>query len=355
MYPELFEIPFIHVTVKSYGLMMVIGFLTAVGMIRRLSRDFTSDPQLITNAALYSLVGGVIGARIFFVVHYFERFRESPIEIFFVWQGGLELLGGVIAAISIIIFFLLYHKLPARRYLDVLAVGLMLTLVFGRIGCFLNGCCYGKPTHLPWGVRFPYYSFAYVSQVNPDPARNRSEPYMRLPDEYFSSFDENGFGYLKPKEDLTEDQRSEVTRGKYRCLPVHPTQLYASGLAVLWFFILYMFWRRTVKNRTADNPRKLLAKPGCTFALMFIFYGLSRFLIEILRDDNPFEYGWWTVYKGGTVSQNLGLYLIIFGVVLMILFQNMKPDVTVPDEGNETKIRIDVKSARRQPAANRKI
>ncbi|MFC1635243.1 prolipoprotein diacylglyceryl transferase [Planctomycetota bacterium] len=337
MYPELFEIPFIHVTVKSYGLMMVIGFLAAVSMIRRLSRGFTPDPQLITNAALYSLVGGVIGARIFFVVHYFDKFRESPIEVFFIWQGGLELMGGVIAAISIIFFFLVYHKLPIRRYLDVLAVGLMLTLVFGRIGCFLNGCCYGKPTDLSWGVRFPYYSFAYVSQVNPDPQRNRSKPYMQLPNEYFSGFDENGFGYLKPKDDLTEDQRIEVTRGQYRCLPVHPTQWYASGLAALWFFFLYMFWRRAERSRTADNSRKLFAKPGCTFALMFIFYGLIRFLIETIRDDNPFEYAWWAMYKGGTVSQNLGIYLIVLGVVLMILFQKMKPGVTPSGENNKIK------------------
>ena len=337
MYPELFEIPFIHVTVKSYGLMMVIGFLAAVSLIRRLSRDFTPDPQLITNAALYSLVGGVVGARLFFVAHYFDRFRESPIEVFFIWQGGLELLGGVVAAICIIFFYLVYHKLPIRRYLDVLAIGLMLTLVFGRIGCLLNGCCYGKPTDLPWGIRFPYNSFAYFSQVNPDPDRHRSEPHLRLPDEYFSSVDENGIGYLKSKEELTADQRSEVTKGQYRCLPVHPTQLYASGLAAFWCFALYLFRKRADKAGSADHSRKLFAKPGCTFALMFIFYGLTRFLLELLRDDNPFEYTWWAVYKGGTVSQNLGIYMIVLGVVLMILFQKMGAGVAVTADNDNMK------------------
>lgn len=330
MYPELFELPIIHVTVKSYGLMMVIGFLAAVSMIRRLSRDFTPDPQLITNAALYSLVGGVVGARIFFVVHYFDRFRESPFEVFFIWQGGLELLGGVIAAIGIIFFYLVYHKLPIRRYLDVLAISLMLTLVFGRFGCVLNGCCYGKPTDLPWGIRFPYNSFAYFSQVNPDPDRKRTEPHFQLPDDYF--IEENGVGYLKPKEDLTDDQRYQVTQGQYRCRPVHPTQFYTSGLAALWCFVLYLFWKRSEKNRSVKNSSKLFAKPGCTFALMFILYGMTRFLIEYIRYDNPFEYAWWAVYKGGTVSQNLGIYLIALGIALMILFQKMKPGVDVPDE-----------------------
>jgi phosphatidylglycerol:prolipoprotein diacylglycerol transferase len=339
MYPELFEIPFIHLTVKSYGLMMVIGFLAAVSLIRHLSRGFTPDPQLITNAALYSLIGGVIGARIFFVAHYFERFRETPIEVFFIWQGGLELLGGVVAAISIIFFYLVYHKLPIRRYLDVLAVGLMLVLVFGRIGCLLNGCCFGKPTDLPWGVRFPYNSFAHFSQVNPDPDRNRAEPHLQLPDEYFSSFDDNGIGYLKPKDDLTDDQRFEVTQGKYRCLPVHPTQLYASALAALWGVALYLFRRRALRAELFRDSHKLFAKPGCTFALMFILYGLTRFLIELLRDDNPFEYAWWAVYKGGTVSQNLGLYMIALGVILMIMFQKMKPSVA-SEKDNKIKTSI---------------
>jgi prolipoprotein diacylglyceryltransferase len=58
---------------------------------------------------------------------------------------------------------------------------------------------------------------------------------------------------------------------------------------------------------------------------MFIFYGISRFFMEFLRDDNPFEYGWWAIYKGGTVSQNLGIYMTIFGVVLAVIFQVMKP------------------------------
>ncbi|NIR08113.1 MAG: hypothetical protein GTN82_22050, partial [Candidatus Aminicenantes bacterium] len=91
--------------------------------------------------------------------------------------GGLELLGGVILAILVVFFYLWRHKLPIRRYLDILAIGLLLALAFGRIGCFLNGCCFGKPTDQLWGVRFPYASFAYRSQVSPNLQRNRPEPY----------------------------------------------------------------------------------------------------------------------------------------------------------------------------------
>jgi phosphatidylglycerol:prolipoprotein diacylglycerol transferase len=319
MYPELFEIPFIHLTIKSYGLMMVIGFLACVWLITRLSRDFTPNPQLITNAALYALVGGVVGARLFFVVHYFDKFRSNPIEVFAIWQGGLELAGGVLAAIIVILFYLRYYKLPIRRYLDVLAVGLMLALVFGRIGCFLNGCCYGKPTELPWGVRFPYNSFAYNSQINPDPERNRQDPQLMLPkEEYLDYLGINGKWYPKHYNDLTVKQKIEVTEGKYRCLPVHPTQLYSSGIAAFWCLMLYLFWRRAKKAELSGNSGRFFTKPGYTFALMFIVYGITRFLMEYLRDDNPFE------FDGLTISQNIGLAMVVLGVILMAIFKAMK-------------------------------
>ena len=321
MFPELFEIPFIHLTVKSYGLMMVIGFLAAVSLIRHLSRNITPDPQLITNAALYSLIGGVAGARLFYVLHHFEHFKENPGSVFAVWQGGLELLGGVILAITIIFFYLLYHKLPIRRYLDILAIGLMLALVFGRIGCFLNGCCFGKPTELPWAVRFPYNSFAYRSQIRPDTKRNRPEPQLELPDEFFGYYDDDGHWVqdLKPRNYLTEQQKSEVTTGKYRCLPVHPTQLYSSANGAILCLILYLFWRKSQNADVSKTAGKIFTEPGSTFALMFSLYGLTRFFIEFLRDDNRFE------IDGLTISQLIGIGMIIFGATLMTILQIMKP------------------------------
>ncbi len=320
MFPELFEMPFIHVTLKSYGLMMVIGFLVAVSLIRRLSRNITPDPQLITNAALYSLIGGVVGARLFYVTHYFEHFKENPVSVFYIWQGGLELLGGVLLAITIIFFYLLYHKLPVRHYLDILAIGLMLALAFGRIGCLLNGCCFGKPTELPWGIRFPYNSIAYLSQINPNLERNRPAPQLKLPqEEYLSFIDKDGNWHPKPYEELTARQKIEVTKGKYRCLPVHPTQLYTSAGAAVLCLVLYFFWRRSQNAGNSKTAGKIFTQPGSTFALMFVLYGLTRFLIEFLRDDNPFE------FDGLTISQIIGIAMIIFGALLMAILQIMKP------------------------------
>lgn len=313
MFPELFKIPFIHITVKSYGPMMVIGFIVALFLMRRLSRSITPDPQLITNAALYSLIVGVIGARLFYIIHYFKHFKENPVSAFSIWHGGLEFYGGVILAIIILLFYLIYHKLSIRNYFDILAVGLMLGLAFGRIGCFLIGDCFGKPTDLPWGVRFPYNSLIYLSQINTDLKRNRLDPHLKLPkDEYLSYIDVDGKWHPKPYEDLTEQQKVEVTSGKYRCLPVHPTQLYSSANAGLICLILYLFRRRSQKGG------KIFTSPGSTFALMFILYGITRFFIEFLRDDNPFE------IDSLTVSQLISIAMIILGAVLITVFQRVK-------------------------------
>ncbi len=323
MYPRLFEIPFLHLTIGTFGPMIVLGFLAALFMMRRLIRRAGLDPAMMTNAALYSLIIGVVGARAFFVIHHFDQFHGNLIGVVATWRGGLEFLGGVIPATGFLLFYLCYHKLPVRRYLDIMAIGLMMGLAFGRIGCFLNGDCFGKPTDLPWGVRFPYGSFVYTSQINPDPKRHRSESYLELPQEYLSFYDEYGKWYPKPMELLTEQQQHEVTKGRYRCLAVHPSQLYASANALLLCGILYVFWRKSLRSIRSDNASRRLGQPGSMVGLMFVLYGFSRFLLECIRDDNPYEFGILTI------SQILGIGMFILGVVLLVLFPYMKSDISV--------------------------
>ncbi len=318
MYPELFKLPFIELTVKSYGFMMVVGFLSAVYVIRRLSRNITPDSQLITNAALYILIAGVLGARLFYVVHYFDKFKGNLLSVFAIWQGGLELLGGVILAITVIFLYLRYHKLPIRKYLDILAIGMMLALAFGRIGCLLNGCCYGKPTNVAWAIRFPYASPAYLSQVYPNLERNRPNPQLELDADFFGYYNDEGFWIqgLKPYDFLSEEQKEQVDNGKFRCLPVHPAQLYSSAVAIIWCTLLYLFWRR---SQNADKSKtggiKFGKMPGQTFGLMFVLYGVGRFLLEFIRDDNPLG------FNGLTISQNIGIGLVLAGVIIIVICQ----------------------------------
>ena len=94
---------------------------------------------------------------------------------------------------------------------------------------------------------------------------------------------------------------------KYRALHIHPSQLYSSLNALLISGVLYFFWREFGEK-----------KVGCTFGLMFVLYGIMRFLLETIRDDNPFEGAWWIIYRGGTISQNIGIYMAVIGVIAFV-------------------------------------
>jgi len=317
MHPELFEIPFLHQTVKSWGVMVVIGFLAAMWVMRRMIRRVGENPDWVSNAALYALIAGVIGARIFYVVHHFDQFRGRLLSTLAIWEGGVEFRGGVLAALAVLCIYLITQKRSLLLYFDILAVGLMVGLGFGRIGCFFSGCCYGKQTTAPCGIRFPYDSTVYNSQIRPNPNRDRQQPHLDLPAEFYGMPSPDGstwlpldesnkqLGYLKPFDQLTPQQQQQVTKGPYRCRKVHPTQFYASANAFLLAVILYGLWRRFGPLR-----------PGAVSGIMLILYGITRFGLEILRDDNPFEYEWWMLYQGGTISQNMGIYLVFFGIVL---------------------------------------
>jgi len=326
MYPELFELPFVHLTVKSYGVIMVLSFLAALFLMRKLARRLGEDPEHISNVAMYALISGVIGARIFYVIHHFSEFDGNFLRMIAVWHGGLEYYGGFILGLAFTVVYLFRNKLSTKRYLDILAVGLMLGLAFGRIGCFFSGCCFGKPAEVAWAVSFPYASDVYYSQVKPNPQRNRTAPHLDLPAEYFGYLSQDGqtwlpadeankfYAYLKPFELLTEQQKHDVTKGQYRCLGVHPSQLYSSLNAFVLTGVLFLFWRRFAKT-----------VPGSTLAFMMIIYGISRFMLEFIRDDNPFEYAWWLIYRGGTISQNIGIYMAILGLILIAVFTKIKP------------------------------
>lgn len=324
MCPELFRIPFTPLTVKAYGTMMVIGFLLAITLMRHCAGIIKHNPEYVTNSALYALISGVVGARIFYIIHNFDGYRDNLLSVFQVWKGGLELVGGVLFAIAVLIFILKKNKLPIRTYLDMLAIGLMLGLSVGRIGCYLNGCCFGKPTDSAFAIHFPYGSPSYLTQVYPNPDRNRFEPQIDLPAEFFGYLADDGrtwvsategskfYMSLKPWDMLTDEQKRLVNE-KYRHLAVIPTQFISSFDALVICGILYFFWRK-----------RGIMHQGATFALMFILYGPNRFFIETLRDDNPFEHQWWTLYKGGTISQNICIYMFVLGLILIFAFSSVK-------------------------------
>jgi phosphatidylglycerol:prolipoprotein diacylglycerol transferase len=319
MHPELFRIPFTDLTVKSYGLMVVLGFLFAAFIIKKLCRRAGVDYNQLINAGFYSFIVGVVGSRIFHVIHYRENFH-SIWEMFAIWRGGLELLGGVIPAILFMIWYLKRKKLNVLVCLDIFAAALMVGVAFGRIGCFLNGCCYGMPAGNAPGVEFPYGSIPYQSQVYPNAERERLGTDIDLPAEYYGYLNSEGqwieapsirkFDYaLKPAEMLTQEQKEQVSHGGvYACHPVHPTQLYSSLAAFINCGLLTLFWWNYGSGQPHMRKRKY--PPGSTAALMLVLYSVVRFFIETIRGDNPYELGYFTI------SQLLSMAMFVCGVVM---------------------------------------
>ncbi len=171
MLPTVFTIPLPwggELPIKGYGLMLMIGFLTGIWSCMRRAQKVRSDPDIVLNAGFLALIFGVFGARVFYVVHYWDsHFRGRGImSAFDVTSGGLEFYGGFIAAVVAILIYLRIKGYSARLFLDIMAPGVMWGLAFGRLGCTLNGCCFGGtcPTNFPWplAVTFPYASPAHT-------------------------------------------------------------------------------------------------------------------------------------------------------------------------------------------------
>ena len=158
MHPEILHWGVLRIT--SYGLMLAIAFLVGTWLALRESRRLGLDEDRVVTVILTALVAGVVGARALYVAEHLRDFRGSYVSVLALWQGGLTLYGGIVGGTVAGLFVARRTGLPVWVTSDALAPSLVLGTVFGRVGCFLNGCCYGHPTRLPWGVIFPPDSFA---------------------------------------------------------------------------------------------------------------------------------------------------------------------------------------------------
>ncbi|MBC7396436.1 MAG: prolipoprotein diacylglyceryl transferase [Bdellovibrionales bacterium] len=192
MFPLLYEINlgFIHIPLHTYGFMIAIGFLLGIATVRKLSAKSGMNPDVNADLAFWLLMYGFLGARILFVITRFDYFLANPMDIIKVWEGGLVFFGGLIAATAYAFYYFRKHRLNIWRMLDVLSPGLVIAHAFGRIGCLSAGCCYGKPTDVPWAIKL--------------------------------------------NSDLVDDSLKNV--------PLHPTQIYeALALFILYFGLLHIF------------------------------------------------------------------------------------------------------------------
>lgn len=211
----------------SYGMFVALGFLCAALIARRRAKVCGLPPDSMIDLALWAIVAGVAGGRLFYVMEFYKtEFRHAPLwYIFALNKGGLVFYGGFITGTLACAWYIWRHKLPALRALDVVASVVMLGLAFGRLGCFSAGCCWGRPTQEWYGVTFPAAAPAYH---------------------------QTGIPYLTP---------------------LIPSQLISAFNAFVLFLILSaaFHWLRR--------------REGIVGALLLILYPINRFWLETLRGD----------------------------------------------------------------------
>jgi phosphatidylglycerol:prolipoprotein diacylglycerol transferase len=153
MHRILFDIgPF---TVYSYGLMVALGFLLSTFLILRDSKKFGFSKDDVFDCLIAILIGGIIGGRILFAVINSEYFIQHPLKVFMLNEGGLAIQGAIVAAVLAGILIARIKKLPFWKCSDLIVPYIALGQAIGRIGCFLNGCCYGREAGSALAVTFP--------------------------------------------------------------------------------------------------------------------------------------------------------------------------------------------------------
>jgi len=312
------------VPVYGYGVMLVLGFFASLQLGKFLGRRSGIDPEVFVNAGLIALVTGVIGARLSHVLENLEVYTDSSRSA---WEnlkaaanirsGGLTFYGGFLLATPCTIAYGLIRRVPIRLGMDIVAPCVMVGLAFGRIGCLLNGCCYGAECHLPppLSVQFPYHSNPYTDQFRNGTLKELPPPeavhVVRGEPVPMSTED------IARNPTLSPERRSEVL-AEVRSLdsnPLHPAQLYSTITALLVAAVLVACFT-------------LPHVPGRVFALMLMIEAPSRFVLEMLRSEPPFvgpdsDPLRLTFLPNMSFSMVLSVGLLLAGVVLWFVFGRM--------------------------------
>ncbi|MFH1854124.1 MAG: prolipoprotein diacylglyceryl transferase [Candidatus Omnitrophota bacterium] len=215
-------------TIYSYGMMVAIAFIIGIYFARLEALRRNIKSELVYDLVFFLAIGSLIGARLYYLAFFNPAsFIKDPISVLKIWEGGLAIHGAILGGILSGILFSRLRKMSFWKIADITAPSLILGQAVGRIGCFLNGCCFGTPTQSIFGIRFPGGS---------------------LPDIAYSG------------------------------LPVHPTQLYEFALDLAGFFMLWSIRRR-------------LKFDGGLFLLYLVIYSAIRIIVSGLRGDSLYIWG----------------------------------------------------------------
>jgi phosphatidylglycerol---prolipoprotein diacylglyceryl transferase len=221
--PELFSLG--PLTVYTYGVLLAAAYLLGLKLAMVRARARGLDPTRMLDLGIYIIISALVGAKVLLFFVDFEHFRQNPAELLSLARSGGVFYGGLILAVTVAFWYMRRHGLPLWQTCDVFAPGIALGHAIGRLGCLAAGCCYGRPTTVPWAITF----------TNSAAAANVGTPLG---------------------------------------VPLHPTQLYESGAELLILILLLA------------TERKGRSYPGRTFWLYMLLYGISRFVIEFFRGDD---------------------------------------------------------------------
>ena len=258
-----------------YGIMVALGFLASLAVLqyKRGYARMTSDQ--VIDLSIIVVVCGIVGARIAYVIQFFDQFRGNLWKIFRIDQGGLVFYGGFILAALVIFRYVRRHKLCVSRILDICAPAMAIGHAFGRVGCFLQGCCFGIPCKA-FGTVYP-----------PGTA-----PAARYPD----------MASIATNLQLTGKAAASS-------LPLLPVQLFESAGNLLLGIGLLLLFRK-------------IRRSGSIAAAYFIGYGIMRFILECFRGDHTDR------IIGLTRAQLVGLFIMIpIGIFCYLYFKKHGEDV----------------------------
>ncbi|MDI7259446.1 MAG: prolipoprotein diacylglyceryl transferase [Thermodesulfobacteriota bacterium] len=152
MFPILLRLGSLNIF--AYGFFIAIGFILGFILAMRRAREQGVPAERVVDLFFCIIFSAIIGSRALYVLVNFDLYRENPLQIFKIWEGGLVFYGGLILAAVVSFAYMRWHRLPVWKLADLFSPSIALGLFFGRIGCFFAGCCYGKETSLPWGMIF---------------------------------------------------------------------------------------------------------------------------------------------------------------------------------------------------------
>ncbi|SPD73739.1 Prolipoprotein diacylglyceryl transferase [uncultured Desulfobacterium sp.] len=152
MHPDLFSIG--PVTLHTYGLFVALGFFVGLMVAKKLGEPAGLSRDQVMDMGFIIILSAIIGSRVMYVLMNTSYYTRNPLDMFKIWQGGLVFSGGVLAVVLTMVWYIKRHGLSLGKIADLWAPAVAIGEAIGRIGCLMAGCCYGRPTGMPWGITF---------------------------------------------------------------------------------------------------------------------------------------------------------------------------------------------------------